>query len=141
MANTTNRFGLRAIGKVGQNDDNQGLSEYTVAASTTNAIFFQDPVKASSNGVIVRAIAGETILGGLNGIFYTDSTTNKPTWANNLAAANAATDIEFKFPFGFKELEGIHSRTDFDLKAHQEHSGKKLEKNLLIQKNENSGTV
>ena len=40
--------------------------------------------------------------------------------------ANAATDIEFKFPFGFKELEGIHSRTDFDLKAHQEHSGKKI---------------
>jgi len=41
--------------------------------------------------------------------------------------ANAATDIEFKFPFGFKELEGIHSRTDFDLKAHQENSGKKLQ--------------
>ena len=40
--------------------------------------------------------------------------------------ANAASDIEFKFPFGFKELEGIHSRTDFDLKAHQEYSGKKI---------------
>jgi len=40
--------------------------------------------------------------------------------------AKAAVDIEFKFTFGFKELEGIHSRTDFDLKAHQEHSGKKL---------------
>jgi glycyl-tRNA synthetase len=40
--------------------------------------------------------------------------------------ADAATDIEFKFPFGFKELEGIHSRTDFDLKQHEEHSGKKL---------------
>ncbi|NSW44723.1 MAG: glycine--tRNA ligase [Bacteroidales bacterium] len=41
--------------------------------------------------------------------------------------ANAATDIEFKFPFGFKELEGIHSRTDFDLGAHQKYSGKKLQ--------------
>ncbi len=41
--------------------------------------------------------------------------------------ANAATDIEFKFPFGFKELEGIHSRTDFDLKAHENLSGKKLQ--------------
>lgn len=41
--------------------------------------------------------------------------------------ANAACDIEFNFPFGFKELEGIHSRTDFDLKAHEEHSGKKLQ--------------
>ncbi|MFT4684868.1 MAG: glycyl-tRNA synthetase, partial [Flavobacteriales bacterium] len=41
--------------------------------------------------------------------------------------ADAATDIEFRFPFGFKELEGIHSRTDFDLKAHEEHSGRKLQ--------------
>ena len=41
--------------------------------------------------------------------------------------ANAAADIEFNFPFGFKELEGIHSRTDFDLKAHEAHSGKKLQ--------------
>jgi len=41
--------------------------------------------------------------------------------------ANAATDIEFRFPFGFKELEGIHSRTDFDLSSHQKHSGKKLQ--------------
>jgi glycyl-tRNA synthetase len=41
--------------------------------------------------------------------------------------ANAAADIEFNFPFGFKELEGIHSRTDFDLKAHEEFSGKKLQ--------------
>lgn len=41
--------------------------------------------------------------------------------------ANAATDIEFDFPFGFKELEGIHSRTDFDLGRHQEFSGKKLQ--------------
>jgi glycyl-tRNA synthetase len=41
--------------------------------------------------------------------------------------ANAAADIEFEFPFGFKELEGIHSRTDFDLGAHQKFSGKKLQ--------------
>ncbi|MBR07805.1 MAG: glycine--tRNA ligase [Rickettsiales bacterium] len=41
--------------------------------------------------------------------------------------ANAACDIEFNFPMGFKELEGIHSRTDFDLSAHEKHSGKKLQ--------------
>jgi glycyl-tRNA synthetase len=41
--------------------------------------------------------------------------------------ANAATDIEYKFPFGFKEVEGIHSRTDYDLKQHQEYSGKKMQ--------------
>jgi len=41
--------------------------------------------------------------------------------------ANAAVDIEFNFPFGFKEVEGIHSRTDFDLKQHQEYSKKKMQ--------------
>ena len=40
--------------------------------------------------------------------------------------ANAATDIEFEMPFGFKEVEGIHSRTDFDLSQHQQYSGKKM---------------
>jgi len=40
--------------------------------------------------------------------------------------ADAACDIEYKFPFGFKELEGIHSRTNFDLVQHESHSGKKL---------------
>ena len=40
--------------------------------------------------------------------------------------ANAAVDIEYNFPFGFKEVEGIHSRTDFDLARHEEFSGKKL---------------
>ena len=41
--------------------------------------------------------------------------------------ANAATDVEYNFPFGFKEVEGIHSRTDFDLGRHQEFSGKKIQ--------------
>jgi glycyl-tRNA synthetase len=41
--------------------------------------------------------------------------------------ANAATDIEFRFPSGFKEVEGIHSRTDFDLSSHEKFSGKKLQ--------------
>ncbi len=41
--------------------------------------------------------------------------------------ADAAADIEFRFPFGFKELEGIHSRTDFDLSSHEKHSGKKMQ--------------
>ncbi len=41
--------------------------------------------------------------------------------------ANAATDIEFRFPIGFKEVEGIHSRTDFDLKQHQKFSGRKMQ--------------
>ena len=50
--------------------------------------------------------------------------------------ANAACDIEFLFPMGFKELEGIHSRTDFDLKSHQKLSGKKI--NYYDQKTKSS---
>lgn len=41
--------------------------------------------------------------------------------------ANAATDIEYEMPFGFKEVEGIHSRTDFDLSSHEKYSGKKIQ--------------
>lgn len=41
--------------------------------------------------------------------------------------ANAACDIQFNFPMGFRELEGIHSRTDFDLKNHEKYSGKKMQ--------------
>jgi glycyl-tRNA synthetase len=41
--------------------------------------------------------------------------------------ANAAVDIEFEFPFGFKEVEGIHSRTDFDLSQHEKFSGRKMQ--------------
>lgn len=40
--------------------------------------------------------------------------------------ANAAVDVEYKFPFGFKEVEGIHSRTDFDLAQHEKFSGKNI---------------
>ena len=86
-------FGLRPIGKVGQNRDAQGLSEYTIAANTTAAIYQNDPVSAYAAGAIQVAAAGDALIGSLNGVFYTDSTTKKPTWANHLTAANAATDI------------------------------------------------
>ena len=92
MANQNAAFGLRPIGKVGQNRDAQGLSEYSIAANET-AIYFQDPVQALGTGTIGVAAAGDTLLGSLNGVFYTDSTTSKPTWANHLEASNAATDI------------------------------------------------
>jgi len=91
MANKDSAFGLRAIGKVGQNRDNQGLSEYSVN-TTTNTIYFQDPVKAAADGGITVAGAGDLLLGSLNGIFYTDTSTKKPTWANHYEANNAATD-------------------------------------------------
>ena len=91
MANQDAAFGLKAIGKVGQNRDNQGLSEYSIAASSA-AIYQWDPVK-TSGGYLLVAGAGGNLRGSLNGVFYTDASTSKPTWANHLEANNTATDI------------------------------------------------
>ncbi len=92
MANKDAEFGLRPNGKVGQNRDSQGLSEYSIAASAS-AIDFQDPVEMAATGTITVAAATDTLLGSLNGVFFTDATTGKPTYANHLNASNAATDI------------------------------------------------
>ena len=92
MANKDAAFGLKAIGKVGQNRDNQGLSEYSIAASAT-AIYQWDPVEMLATGTIGVAAAGDVLIGSLNGVFYTDASTSKPTWANHLEASNTATDI------------------------------------------------
>jgi hypothetical protein len=92
MANADAPFGLLPIGKVGQNRDAQGLSEYNIAASSS-AIYQNDPVTAAATGYITVASTTDQILGSLNGVFYTNASTKKPTWANNLAAANTATDI------------------------------------------------
>jgi len=92
MANQDAAFGLKAIGKVGQNKDNQGLSEYNIAASSA-AIYQNDAVQMQTTGYIRVGAADVPLLGTLNGIFYTDASTSKPTWANHLAAGNTATDI------------------------------------------------
>ena len=92
MANKDSAFGLRAIGKVGQNKDNQGLSEYGIAASSA-AIYQNDPIMMAATGKIIVGTAAAVLLGSLNGVFYTDASNQKPTWANHLAASNTATDI------------------------------------------------
>ena len=92
MANKDAAFGMKAIGKVGQNRDNQGLSEYDIAASAT-AIYQNDPVVMAATGTITVAAAGNTLLGTLNGVFFTDASTSKPTYANHLEGSNTATDI------------------------------------------------
>ena len=92
MANKDSAFGLKPIGKVGQNRDSQGLSEYSIAASAS-AIYFQDPVEMAATGTITVAAATDTLLGSLNGVFFTDASTSKPTYANHLDASNTATDI------------------------------------------------
>ena len=95
MANKDAAFGLRPIGKVGQNRDNGGLSEYSIAANDTSTIYFNDPVKATAAGTIDVAAAGSTLLGSLNGVFYTDPTTKKPTWANHYSQVNASDTVAF----------------------------------------------
>ena len=92
MANPNAAFGLLPIGKVGQNRDAQGLSEYNIAASSS-AIYQNDPVTAADTGYITVATSSSQLLGSLNGVFFTNASTKKPTWANNLAASNTATDI------------------------------------------------
>ena len=92
MANKDAPFGLKPIGKVGQNRDSQGLSEYSIAASAS-AIYFNDPVEMASTGTITVAAATDTLLGSLGGVFFTDASTSKPTYANHLDASNTATDI------------------------------------------------
>ena len=93
MANKDAAFGLRPIGKVGQNRDNQGLSEYGISASAS-AIYFNDPVEILSTGTIGVAAATDALLGSLGGVFFTDASTSKPTFANHLDASNTATDIK-----------------------------------------------
>ena len=93
MANKDAAFGLRPMGKVGQNRDNQGLSEYDISASAS-AIYFNDPVEILAAGTIGVAAASDALLGSLGGVFFTDASTSKPTFANHLEASNTATDIK-----------------------------------------------
>ena len=95
MANqSTTGFGLRPLRKVGQNDNNAGLGEWKKAASTT-AIDHHDMVLLANTGYVTVGTAGAGVinqLGSLNGAFYTDPSTQKPTWSN-WAPNNAATDM------------------------------------------------
>ena len=96
MANQNAPFGLRPIGKIGQNRDNQGLSEYSIKANDTTSIFFQDVVNATADGTVHLGAASEAFMvGSLNGVFYTDPTTSKPTFRNNYAQVNASDIVAF----------------------------------------------
>ena len=94
MANSSaTGFGLRPIRAYGNGYESMGLGEYPVAASSA-AIYFQDLVVQAATGYVTVGIAGtENILGSLNGVFFTDASTSKPTFANHLDASNTATDI------------------------------------------------
>ena len=94
MANaSTTGFGFRPIKKVGQNYNNAALSEYNVAASSA-LISHACLVQLTADGVVLASgNTTENNLGTLNGVFYTDATTNKPTFSNFSPATNTATDI------------------------------------------------
>jgi len=94
MANASSTgFGLKPLKKAGQNRDAGGLGEYPVAASAT-AIYNQDMVAMANSGTAaVAAAATENNLGSLNGVFFTNASTNKPTFQNHLLGSNTATDI------------------------------------------------
>ena len=87
-------FGLKPIRAYGNGYESMGLGEYPVNYSS-DAIYFQDLVVQAATGYVTVGIAGtENILGSLNGVFFTDATTSKPTFANHLNASNTATDIK-----------------------------------------------
>ena len=95
MANASSTgFGIKPIKMYGNGYESMGLGEYPVAASSS-AIYFQDLVCQAATGYVIVGIAGtEDIIGSLNGVFYTDTTTSKPTFQNYLQGSNAATDIK-----------------------------------------------
>jgi len=94
MANSSaTGFGMKPVKMAGQAANTAGLGEYPVAASAT-AIYNQDLVAMAATGTAAVAAAGtEQLLGSLNGVFYTDSSTSKPTFQAYLLGSNAATDI------------------------------------------------
>ena len=123
MANKNAPFGLKPIGKVGQNRDNGGLSEYSIAANDSTTIYFQDPVKPTAAGTIDRGAAGGNLIGSLNGVFYTDPNTKKPTWANRYSQVNAADIVAFVADDPYERFEiqsdnsGASAQTDVFLNA------------------------
>ena len=94
MANaSTTGFGFRPIKKIAQNYNNAALSEYSVAASSA-LISHACLVQLTADGVVLASGNTDTNnLGTLNGVFYTDATSNKPTFSNFSPASNTATDI------------------------------------------------
>jgi hypothetical protein len=94
MANASSTgFGMKPVKMAGQSANTAGLGEYPVAASSS-AIYNQDLVAMATSGFAAVAAAGtEQLLGSLNGVFYTDASTSKPTFQAYLLGSNTASDI------------------------------------------------
>ena len=94
MANQQGNFGFRPVLMMGSNYNGQGQQQMTIASNETNSIFMGDPVVLNANGSISRgSSAGAELVGIFNGCFYTDPTTQKPTFSNHYPGAIVADDI------------------------------------------------
>ena len=94
MANMSGNFGFRPIQQVGSGYNSSGTNEYVIANNEGSALFQGDPVILVANGNIdVGSTAGAELIGVFNGCFYTDPTTQKPTFSNYYPGSIAADDI------------------------------------------------
>lgn len=95
MANVTERFGLRPSRQLNGSPFINAQNRYRVLNTNITSIFQGDLVAPTGNGTVVRTVANTsaTSVGVFNGCFYTDPTTQKPTWKNYLPGSTVASDI------------------------------------------------
>jgi hypothetical protein len=95
MANVLEKFGLRPSRQLNGSPFINAQNRYRIAANNTTAIFQGDLVQPNTSGQITRYVAGTSnaVVGVFNGCFYTDPTTQKPTWKNYYPASTNASDI------------------------------------------------
>jgi hypothetical protein len=95
MANVLEKFGLRPSRQLNGSPFINAQNRYRIAANNTTAIFQGDLVIPTTSGTITRYVAGtsNSVVGVFNGCFYTDPTTQKPTWKNYYPASTNASDI------------------------------------------------
>ena len=95
MANVLEKFGLRPSRQLNGSPFINAQNRYRITANNTTAIFQGDLVIPKTDGTISRYVAGTTtsVVGVFNGCFYTDPTTQKPTWKNYYPASTNASDI------------------------------------------------
>ena len=95
MANLLEKFGLRPSRQLNGSPFINAQNRYRISANNTTAIFQGDLVIPTTSGTITRYVAGTTnaVVGVFNGCFYTDPTTQKPTWKNYYPASTNASDI------------------------------------------------
>jgi hypothetical protein len=94
MANQQGNFGFRPVLMMGSAYQGQGQQQMTIASNETNSIFMGDPVVLNANGSISRGSSkGAELVGVFNGCFYTDPTSQKPTFSNHYPGGIVASDI------------------------------------------------